>query len=63
MLRLWNASDGSCMAIFAGHNHSVEHMVFSSDGKTLWCGARDGTVYYKRMSDIVSTVENSKDPL
>ncbi|CAN5394177.1 adenylate/guanylate cyclase domain-containing protein [soil metagenome] len=41
--RIWNAKDGSEIAILKGHQDVVERAIFSPDGDRVMTAARDGT--------------------
>ncbi|PIL35829.1 transporter [Ganoderma sinense ZZ0214-1] len=65
-VRVWRTDDGSCLTTFCKYPGQMDHVVFAPNGKTLWCGARDGTVDFQRMHDVVTTTvenSNSKDRL
>ena len=52
-VRLWNAVNGACLAIFTEHTGRVTRIVFSRDGETLCSAAADGSVYMKRMCAVL----------
>ncbi|KAI1789242.1 WD40 repeat-like protein [Ganoderma leucocontextum] len=53
---LWRTSDWSCVAKASGGTHraQVALLAISPDGRVLCCGAADGTVFFRRMCDLVS---------
>ena len=53
MMRLWRTRDGSCMTTFFEHEAEVQHVDFSPDGRTLSSAARDGSVFIRRMADLI----------
>ena len=48
---LWNAEDGTCLAIFTEHTASVasQGLAFSPDGRILGSAADDGAVHFHRL--------------
>ncbi|KAI0687174.1 hypothetical protein C8T65DRAFT_140721 [Cerioporus squamosus] len=51
-VRLWDARDGSGIAVFTEHDAEVTHVAFAAGGDTL-VSAAHGTVCYRRMQEIV----------
>ena len=49
--RLWDATDGSCLALFQGHTATIPSVSFSKDGKLLATASEDGTA---RLWDLAS---------
>jgi WD40 repeat protein len=43
-IRLWNATDHSCVAILEGHAECVRSVSFSPNGKLLVSGSNDGSI-------------------
>ena len=43
-VRLWDACNGACLAIFRGHEAFVTSVVFSPDGRSIASGSADGTI-------------------
>ena len=43
-LRLWDMETGELIKTLSGHTGEIESIVFSSDGRTLASGSKDGTV-------------------
>jgi FkbM family methyltransferase len=41
--RLWNATRGTCLAVFKGHTNWVVSVAFSPDGSQVLTGSADGT--------------------
>ena len=41
--RIWNARDGSEIAVLKGHQGALERATFSPDGSRVLTAARDGT--------------------
>ena len=52
-VRLWRTRDGTWVETFSEYTGKVTHVVFAPDGKTLWFGEDNGTVFFRRMSDIL----------
>ncbi|KAI1791026.1 WD40-repeat-containing domain protein [Ganoderma leucocontextum] len=53
---LWRTSDWSCVAKVSGgiRRARVTEVAISPDGRVLCCGAEDGTVFFRRMCNLVS---------
>jgi WD40 repeat protein len=45
-IRLWNAANHSCVALFTGHDNIVIALAFSPNGKILASGSLDGDVRF-----------------
>ncbi|RPD52114.1 WD40 repeat-like protein, partial [Lentinus tigrinus ALCF2SS1-6] len=52
-VRLWDVSDGTCLATFTEHTARVIHLVFSADGDTLCSTGDDGRFYIRRLRDVL----------
>ncbi|KAI1791043.1 quinon protein alcohol dehydrogenase-like superfamily [Ganoderma leucocontextum] len=54
-VRLWRTSDCSYIARASGGRRSarVTQVAISPDGRVLCCGAEDGTVFFRRMFDLI----------
>ncbi len=48
---VWRASDGVLVHIFREHRSAIFHLAFSTDGKWLSSGERDGTVIIRNAND------------
>ncbi|TBU61656.1 WD40-repeat-containing domain protein [Dichomitus squalens] len=53
-VRLWRTSDGSCVATFSEHQSWLRCVAFSPDGKTLSSGAHNGSVFIRRLDQVIS---------
>ncbi len=52
---LWRASDWSCIAkVSGGDGAAVTHVAISPDGRVLCWGTEAGTVFFRRIHDLVS---------
>ncbi|KAI1791079.1 quinon protein alcohol dehydrogenase-like superfamily [Ganoderma leucocontextum] len=57
-LLLWRTTDGSCIAKVSDGG-GVSRVAISPDGRVLCFGGGDGTVFIRRMSDLVPADEDS----
>ncbi|EJF58830.1 WD40 repeat-like protein, partial [Dichomitus squalens LYAD-421 SS1] len=52
-VRVWRTGDGSCLATLSDHGEAVWEVAFTPDGTMLWSAADNGTVWGRRVQDIV----------
>ena len=51
--KIWRVRGMSCLATLSEHGSPVINIVFTPDGKMLWFVAQDGTVFSRRLIDLV----------
>ena len=63
--RLWDATDGSCIALLQGHSATISSVCFSADGKLLATSSEDATARLWDLSSggIVSIFEGHEGPV
>jgi len=44
-IKLWSYPEGKLIQEYKGHSDDIVGLIFSSDGKILYSGSRDGTAY------------------
>ena len=50
---LWSTDDWSCIAEVSGGGAQVTRIAISRDGSVLCCGTSSGTIFFRRISDLV----------
>lgn len=55
---LWRTSDWSCIAEVWSGRAPVTCIAISPDGKVICCGTDAGTVFFRRMHDLISASQD-----
>ncbi len=58
-IRLWETRTGKLLQVLDSHTQSVQALVFSADGSTLFSGGDDGHVYRWAITDQIEAAQGS----